>query len=167
MRGQPKTRTVTLGVCALARETGLPRSTVSKRMRAGATPNEIRVYAALRQDRLPPTPSAPHPQRPGAESAGTQNQHEAVLQGREWVEELNNARLRRLLALAEAQELENEALRKQLVPVVYVREWVARYLDFNRKELLRWPDELADVLAAESDPKRCEAIMRGWAERVN
>jgi hypothetical protein len=136
-------------------------------MRRGQTADDIRAYAAIRESRLPPlsSPRATPGVKP-REAAKAQNGYEVILRGRERVEQTTDARWRRLKALAEAVEIENEALRKELIPTEYVRRWASRFLVGARDHLLRGPSELQDALAAESDPLKCAAILRAWVERV-
>lgn len=68
--------------------------------------------------------------------------------------------------LCELRRIEVMKARKELMPVSYVRLWGTRFLIAARDELLRGPGELADELAAERDPRRCEAILRRWVEHV-
>ena len=66
-------------------------------------------------------------------------------------------------------ELRNVQLMKErgaLIPVSYVRLWGTRFLVEARDVLLRGPNELADTLAVESDPLKCEVIVRKWVERI-
>ena len=151
---------------ALARETGLPKQTVSERMRKGQTVDQIRIYAAAlgRSPKIefPYTGAAPCP----PESAEADGAYELIVRGRHRLEAIDDAKLRRARALAERGEIENALRRGELIPVAYVRTWASRFLTDGRDEILKAPGELADVLAAETDPLKVAAILRGWVERV-
>src|SRR6516225_3132577 len=97
----PQKRMVTLGVNALSRETGLPRQTVSDRMRKGATASEIRLYAAMRERRSQqPTPAAAALRREAPNSRVPRPEFHAMV-ARDRLDAIDDARLRRTLALAE------------------------------------------------------------------
>jgi hypothetical protein len=57
-------------------------------------------------------------------------------------------------------------LRRELLPVGYIRFWGTKFLVAARDELKNGPSELRDDLAAERDPVACEAIVRRWVDRV-
>jgi hypothetical protein len=144
-------------------------------MRKGQTADQIRIYAAIRSGGAPTRQkAAPSTGRVSARLAPTQpvknrdaaEQEEAIMQGRERLEALDDARLRRQRALAERQEIENMLRRGELLPVAHVRGWVARLLIEAREELLRLPNELADGLAAETDAVKIAAILRSVQERA-
>jgi hypothetical protein len=158
-RGMKK-NIVNVGVMALARECGLSASAVSKKMKAGQTVAQIRQAAARRKG-IPP----PNKQGPGRPPA-TKTEYDLVLEGRERADELDIAKLRRAKALAERQEIENLLRKGELLPVVHVRQFAGRVLVETRDELLRSPSELADLLAAETDPIKVAAILRGAHERA-
>ena len=153
-------RVVNTGVNALAREVGLSPNTISKKMKAGQTPEQIRRDAARRQGR-PPSSG----QRKGKPATGP-SEYELVIQGRERLNALDEMKFRRAKALAERQEIENALRRGELMPVAYVRRWGAQFLTDGRDTLLAGPSELADTLAAETDPLKVAEILRGWLERV-
>jgi hypothetical protein len=157
---------VVLGVNALARETGLPRQTISDRMRKGATAADVRRYAALREGRSPqPTPAAVAQRREAPKSTVPRPECDALLQARDRLSAIGDARLRRTRALAEKLELENQQLRSQLVPTAYLREWSRRFLAYTRGALFK-VSELREVLAVESDPVKCIQILQSWVERT-
>ena len=56
--------------------------------------------------------------------------------------------------------------RGELIPVAHLRQWGTRFLIDARDTLMTGPSELQDMLAAESDPVKCAAILRAWLERV-
>ena len=153
MRGQPKKGLVQLGVNALAREVGLPKQTVSELMRRGRGPDEIRLYASMREGRSAQKAyAAVTSLRNVPKSTTAGDEYECVLRGRERLEAIDDAKLRRAKALAEHQEQENARKRGQLVPISYIHKWGTRFLVDARDELLRGPSDLQDALAAESDP---------------
>jgi hypothetical protein len=147
-------RTQNVGVNALARECNLPQSTVSSMMRRGMTADQIRARAGRRTEAQPPKP----PTIPG--------EYDLVIQTKERIDALEDAKLRRARALAERQEIENALRRGELMPVSYVRKFAFRFLTDGRDEMLRLPSELADALAAETDPREVTAILRAAMERV-
>jgi hypothetical protein len=149
-----------LGVSALARETGLAKSTVSSMMRRGVSVEKIRAEAAIRRGDLKPADkkkAAPEPE---------EGEYELLLQRRDRVDALEEMKFRRAKALAERQEIENMLRRGELLPTAYARKWGLRFLIDGRDELLKGPSELADGLAAESDPLKVAAILRAWLERA-
>jgi hypothetical protein len=89
-----------------------------------------------------------------------------IIESRARFEALEDAKLRRARALAERQELENMLRRGELMPVAYARQWGVRFLIDGRDELLKGPSELADSLAAESDPLKVAAMLRAWLDRA-
>jgi hypothetical protein len=153
-------------VNALARETGLPKQTVSERMRKGQTVDQIRIYAAALG--RSPKNGFPHVVAPpgSPESPEAAGAYELIVRGRQRLEAIDDAKLRRARALAERSELENALRRGELMPVSYIRTWGSRFLTDARDTLLTGPSELADVLAAETDPLKTAAILRNWLERV-
>jgi hypothetical protein len=68
--------------------------------------------------------------------------------------------------LCELRRLEVMRQRGELIPTSYVRLFITRLLVESKDILLAGPGELADLLAAEHDPRVCEAILRGWVERA-
>jgi hypothetical protein len=158
---------VTLGVNALARETGLPRQTVSDRMRRGATASEIRRYAAMRKCRSPEcTPAAVSISYKAPKFRESRSGFDATLEARDRLEAIDDARLRRTRALAEKLEFENQQLRCQLIPRVYLEEWTKRFLGYAREVLLKGPSELSKVLATEADPLKCNEILSSWVRQT-
>ena len=161
MKKPPVTQhVVNVGVNALAREVGLSATTVSKKLRQGKTPEQIRQEAAQRRGAAPSSGTAPG--RP----PGSSSEYDLVIQGRERTSALDDAKLRRARALAERSELDNALRRGELMPVSYIRMWGSRFLTDARDTLMTGPSELADMLAAETDPLKTAAIMRAWLERV-
>jgi hypothetical protein len=148
-----------VGVAALARECGISEATVSKKMKAGKTADQIRTEAAQRKG---VAPNRHGPGRPAAK----QSEYDMILKARTRYDEMEQAKLRRQKALAERQEIENMLRRGELMPVSYARKWGLRYLIDGRDEMLKGPSELADELAAESDPVRVKAILLAWVERI-
>jgi hypothetical protein len=149
---------VNVGVNALARECGVSPTTVSNKLRAGKTPDQIRQEAARRGGSRPRTA----PGRP----AKTPGEYDLLMKGREQTSAMDDAKLRRARALAERSEIENALRRGELIPVAYVRTWASRFLTDGRDEIMKAPGELADILAAENDPLKVSAILRTWLERV-
>jgi hypothetical protein len=159
MKKAPVTKHVTnVGVAALARECGISQAAISKKLKAGKTPDHIRMVAAQKQGRAPNRKGPGRPPLP--------SEYDLVIQGRERMDALEEAKLRRAKALAERQELENMLRRGELLPVSYVRRWATRFLIDGRDEMLRMGSELGDTLAAESDPVKCRAIIRAGMERA-
>jgi hypothetical protein len=154
-------RVVNVGVNALAREVGLTPTTISKKLKQGQTPEQIRRDAARKQGRAPTT------NRKGAgRPPETESEYDLLMQGRARLDALDEMKFRRAKALAERQEIDNMLKRGELLPVSYVRQWATRYLTDGRDMLLVGPSELADTLAAETDPLKVAAILRAWLERV-
>jgi hypothetical protein len=156
---------VNVGVMALARETGFSASAVSQKLKDGQTPDEIRAAGARKQGRNP----SKTPQKRTSRGAGRPplaSEYDLVVKGRERYDALDSAKLRRAQALAERSELENALKRGELIPVAYVRQWASRFLTDGRDMMLTGPSELADALAAETDPLKTAEILRRWLERV-
>jgi hypothetical protein len=151
---------VNMGVSALAREIGLSAAAVSKKMTAGMTAAQIRQEAARKKGQ-PPVGHSKGPGRPPLAS-----EYDLVVQGRERIDKLEEMKFRKAKAMAERQELDNALKRGELVPVSYVRTWGSRFLTDARDTFMTGPSELQDVLAAESDPLQCAAILRQWLERA-
>ncbi len=151
-----KKHIVNVGVSALARECGVTPAAISQKMKKGQTPEQIRADFARRQGRAPSGPGRPP----------TSSEYELVLQGRERLDRLDEMKFRRAKALAERQEIENALRRGELMPVAYVRRWGAQFLTDGRDTLLAGPSELADTLAAETDPLKVAEILRAWLERA-
>jgi hypothetical protein len=150
---------VNVGVSALAREIGQSPATVSKKLKNGQTPEQIRQAAAQKAGRAPTN-------RKGMGTPPTATEYDLVVQGRERLSAMDEMKFRRAKALAERQEIENMLKRGELLPVAYVRKWATRYLTDGRDMMLAGPSELQDVLAAETDPMKVNAILRLWLERV-
>jgi hypothetical protein len=163
---------VNVGVSALARETGFSAAAVSKKLKDGKTPDQIRQDAARRQGRAPSkakgaakAAAAPSNRR-GPGRPPLPSEYDLVVQSRSKHDAMEDAKLRRAKALAERQEIENMLRRGELMPIAYARKWAIRFLMDGRDEMLKGPSELADALAAEDDPLKTAAIVRGWIERV-
>jgi len=92
--------------------------------------------------------------------------YEDAIADRDQAEQLNSARLRRAIALADEKELQNARARGELVPLEHMRVWGTRFLTQAKEMLLKGPGELQDHLAGESNPGACNALVRGWVERV-
>ena len=154
-------KVIQVGVSALAREVGLSATAVSQKLKQGQTPEQIRQAAARKQG-LPPA------ERGGGRRPTGQKkeEYELVVEARQRMELFDDAKLRRARALAERGELDNMLRRGELVPVAYVRQWGTRFLTDARDTLMTGPSELADTLAAETDPLKVNAILRTWLERV-
>lgn len=160
MKKRPITKHVmNVGVAALAREVGLSEAAVSRKMKAGQTPDQIRRSAAQRKGIKPPNTKGPG-------RAAKPSEYDLVIQSHERGDALEEAKLRRAKALAEHQEIDNMLRRGELMPVAYVRLWASRFLTDGRDELLKGPSEMQDALAAETDPLKCNAIVRAWVERI-
>lgn len=153
-------RVVNVGVNALAREVGLASTTISKKLQAGQTPDQIREACAQRQGRQ--GSRGPQPKRPPMR----RDEYDLVVKGKKRLDDFDEAKLRRARALADRGELENALRRGELIPVAYVRQWASRFLSDGRDALLAGPSELQDVLAAETDPVKVNAVLRAWLERV-
>jgi hypothetical protein len=67
---------------------------------------------------------------------------------------------------ADLKQVDLEQRRGNLVPVAYVRLMASRLLVGAKDILLAGPSELADRLAAESNPYEVEAMVQRWVERA-
>jgi hypothetical protein len=163
----PRKRLVTLGVNALARETGLPRQTISDRMKRGATASDVRAYARMRERRPPERPpAAVSKHREAPKFREPRLEFDATPRARGRLEAIDDARLRRTRALAEKLEFENQQLRSRLIPRVYLEEWTKRFLRYAREVLLKGPSELSKVLATEADPLKCNEVLSSWVRQT-
>jgi hypothetical protein len=132
-------------------------------MRRGMTADQVRLRAAMRQG----APERPAPKKAAPQNQATEDsEYKLLLQSRERLDALEDAKLRRQKALAERQEIENMLRRGELLPVSYVRKWASRLLVEAKDELLRIPSELADTLAAETDAIKVAFILRAAQERA-
>jgi hypothetical protein len=67
---------------------------------------------------------------------------------------------------AKLRQVEYQERSGELIPVSYVRYWGVNFLIAAKDEMLKAPSELADTLAAESNPRAVEEVLRRWVERV-
>ena len=201
-------------IAALARECGIANVTVSKHLKNGRTPDQIRELARIRSIKNPGRPAHQMKGRldgskpPGVRKDDTSSAYvpprrvPGALQGRtarvpiapivsmpvrpdddpalpareytyedaqadhEFKENLTNAQLRRVIALADKQELDNMKMRGELVPVKFMRTWGTRFLVQAKETFLKMPGELQDVMAGETNPGLCNKILREYVERV-
>jgi hypothetical protein len=153
-------RIMNVGVAALAREIGVSEATVSKKMKAGKTADQIRSEAAQRKGIAPPNTKGP------GRAPAKKSEYEMIIKSRSRYDDMEEAKLRRQKALADRQEIENMLRRGELLPVSYVRKWASRLLVEAKDELLRTPSELADTLAAETDAVQVATILRTAQERA-
>jgi hypothetical protein len=193
MSGQlpTETRTIIRGSSALAREVGLSQAAVSKKLRRGMTPDQVRAEARSkgrvpevaqsgayvprngRRNTLtapvpaPGTTSRPPvtPPVPARQLASVETYEDALVAHAER-ESRNAAELRKITAQADAYELENLRARGDLIPRAKVELWGVGYLVRARELLEQFPGMVRDRLAVESDPVKVEAILRAEAERV-
>jgi hypothetical protein len=135
----------------IARMAGISISLVYRKLQEGRTGAEIIAASQRRKEEsvvrgLPATPVNGHAANGTLSLSGAQTEKER------WA-----AALRKL----EYQERSGE-----LIPVSYVRHWGVTFLVAAKDEMLKAPGELADTLAAESDPRVVEEVLRRWVERV-
>lgn len=83
-----------------------------------------------------------------------------------FAESVHSARLRRAIAMADAQEIANAKLRGDLTPNLHIRTWGTRILTKARDMMLQIPSELQDTLAVESRPGECYKIVMEEMVRV-
>ena len=164
-------RSQNTGVNALARELDLPEPTVSKLMSKGKTRDEIRAYAAIRHGEPIPPPKEPDPPKPADPPPPTEEQqrkseYDLIIEMREMARELEEAKLRRAKALAEKDELRNRVEKGELLPKNYVKQYCLRFLYDTKFQIDVMPSEFADVLAAEPDPRKTEAILQTMMDRL-
>jgi hypothetical protein len=184
MRGRgPHSNNV--GVLALSRETGYSAATISRKLSRGLSPDNIRSQARLvvaqeRREARRGTDSRPRQTSVSRNAlaeltnvpamavvkSGTAGEYEGVLAMQAMFDALEDAKLRRAKALAERQEIENMLRRGELMPISYARLWGVKFLIAAKDELLKGPSELQDAVAVETDPLKCAALMRAWAERT-
>jgi hypothetical protein len=95
-------------------------------------------------------------------AAAGRREYEVVIGNRQ---KLEDAQLRRTRALVDKHELEIQQLRASLIPTAYLRIWSTRFVAYSREALSKVVD-LSEVLAAESDPAKCNQILRAWMEQT-
>jgi hypothetical protein len=69
-------------------------------------------------------------------------------------------------SLAQLRAIEVEERRGRLIPKDYVKRWTLSFLSQGREILERFPDELADQLAAEGDRHRVKEVLDEAVARV-
>jgi hypothetical protein len=164
-------RSQNVGVNALARELDLPQTTVSQLMSKGKTRDEIRAYAALRHGKpIPPKESdelkQPDPPKPSPAEEQQKSEYDLIIEMRGMARELEEVKLRRAKALAEKDELRNRVEKGELLPKNYVKQYCLRFLYDTKFQIDVMPSEFADVLAAEPDPRKTEAILQTMMDRL-
>lgn len=92
--------------------------------------------------------------------------YEDAVADHQQAEKIDQARLRRAIALADKQELENAQKIAELVPIAQIRVWGTRFLVQARDLMLKGPSEMQDQLANETVPGKCNQIVRDWVDRV-
>jgi hypothetical protein len=126
---------------------------VNRKLAQGKTPRTILEEAIDHQRQtLPDLPVTPLPVTNGHAAAnGALSYSAAQAQKESW--------------LAALRQLEYQQKAGALIPVEYVRIWGVRFLVEGRDILQNGPSQLADTLAAESDPRVVEQTLRAWVDR--
>jgi hypothetical protein len=142
-----------LSVQQIAAVAGVSETLVRKKLNQGKTGREIIAEAVAREreavNGLPTVPVAPI----NGHAGGAALSYSAAQAAKEnWA--------------AKLRELEYQQRSRQLLPLAYVRVWAMRFLVEGRDLLLNGRNELADQLAAETDPQKVAAILEGWTDRV-
>ena len=133
------------GCIALALEIGQSVTTVSRKMRQGKTPDQIRLEAQVWN----------------AKQAAHQDDGEPG-DGETFVA----AQLRKEIATADLNELKVAKGRGEVVDIAEINAYVSGMIIRSRDILLRIGPELRDRLAAESDPIRIQALIDGEVYRA-
>jgi len=183
------------GVAALSREVGLSTSRITKRLKAGETPEQIRASVQSRGilrggrkgvgtkklreqahiDQAAAVGKVYMPARGGkraqiidakpSTSAARSPEH-TLFPPPEPMESELDARRRKEIALANERELLVAQRAGALVTVATVNQWFAGSILKARDVLLRMGGELAEKLAAEESPANCKAIVDGEVSRA-
>lgn len=156
-------RTQNVGVNALSREVDLPATTVSQMMTKGWSADDIRRYAAQRHGEPAPAAKA---SKSSAENETKQSEYDMVIETRGLIQQMEEVKLRRAAALAEKAEIENMVRRGELLPKHYIRTWSLKHMIEHRDTILRMGSELADKVAAESDPRKVKEIIDAYGLRI-
>ena len=135
----------------IARMAGVSMSLVYRKLQEGRTPAEIVTAAQQRREQFV-LRDLPTTQVNGHAANGVLSFAAAQAAKENW--------------LAELRKLEVMRERGELIPTAYVRIWGTRFLMAAKDEMQKAPGELQDVLAAESDPVKCRALLEKWVERV-
>jgi hypothetical protein len=138
---------------------------VSAQLARGRSFDDIRRYAAVKRGEVDPGAKMPA-DAPTVYMPPNQSEVDQIVEARSQAMELEDAKLRRVRAMAEGSEIENMVRRGELLPVHYVEKWLTRYLIDARDELLRLPSELGDAVAGENDPVKARAILAAGVDRV-
>lgn len=175
------------GVSQLARETGYSIASVSKKLTAGKTPNQIRDDAkragikptvlvtstgklaskaeimesqqAIQAERKPLLGSATHANGHASSSSSSSSQSSPSPRSRVQDENYYQAQARKERILADLRELEYQEKVGQLAPVDLLNSWFSGCIVRARDILLNIGPELRDRLAQETDPVRCEEMV--------
>ena len=81
-------------------------------------------------------------------------------------EQISNAQRRRVIALADAQEIANAIKRGEWVELKRVQMWGEGVVKNTIGLVMRVPGQLRDPIAAETDPVKCDEMMAGELKRV-
>jgi hypothetical protein len=188
-------KSINKGVAALSREVGLSTSRITKRLKAGETPEQIRASVKARGimrggrkgagtkklreqahiDQAAAVGKVYVPARAGkraqlfdakgSTSAADSPEH-TLFPPPEPMESELDARRRKEIALANERELLVAQRAGALVTVATVNQWFAGSILKARDMLLRIGGELAEKLAAEETPANCKAIVDGEVSRA-
>lgn len=145
-----------LSVMQIAAVAGVSETLVRKKLNQGKTARAIIADAELRDQDLS---LRVQPYAPPSEGA---NGHAAA----DGMMSFARAQTAKENHLAELRRIEVMRLRNELIPTSYVKIWGQRFLVEARDAMLRGPSELQDVLAAESNPPKVNAILTAWVEKV-
>lgn len=128
------------GVNELARECGLSTMTISRKLRQGKSPDQIRKEAAEWHAKEKKEPDAN--------------------------ESFTAAQTRKERALADLRELELSVKRGELVSIGEINAWVSGMILRARDILTRIAPELRDRLAKETDPNRIQQLLEAEIHRA-
>ena len=81
-------------------------------------------------------------------------------------EQISNAQRRRVIALANAQEIANAIKQGEWVELKRVRTWGEGVVKNTIGLVMRVPGQLRDPIAAETDPVKCDEMIAGELKRV-
>jgi hypothetical protein len=187
--------TINKGVAELARQLGLSKTTISRRLNAGETMAQIAAVPSrggrdVKGRRGPGTKKLREkahidqaaalgkvyvPARAGkraqiidaksSASAACSPEH-TLFPPPEPMESELDARRRKEIALANERELLVAQRAGALVPIATVNQWFAESILKARDMLLRMGGELAEKLAAEEAPAQCKAIVDAEVSRA-
>ena len=137
--------------------------------KSGGAPNRPVVPSRFVRPSVPPA-------HPGVRGGGDRGQRAAIQSDDEILadaeaaqsqeESFTSAQRRRVVALADAQEIANAIKRGEWIELKRVQVWGEGVVKNTIGLVMRVPGQLRDPIAAETDPVKCDEMMTGELKRV-